>query len=98
KTLYQSSLIDLGHKEAFDFLLKEAWNTEQSAMGNSNIPTVLDGLNLSANIHNRKLIELLNRRLKEKDRVIEELKERLVDLEARIVSKVGEAKDLKIEK
>jgi len=98
KTHYQSSLIDLEHKKDFDLLLKEVWNTEQSAMGNSNMPTVLDRLNLSANLHNRKLIELMNQRLKEKDREIEELKERLAELEAQIMSKAGETKDLKIGK
>jgi len=98
KTQYQSSLIDLDHKQAFDLLLKEAWNAEQAAMGNSNMPTVLDKLNLTANIHNRKLIEALKRKLEEKDRIIEELKEELADLRARIESKVGEMKDLGIEK
>src|SRR5215469_5321212 len=28
------ALVDLGHKSAFDLLLKEAWNPEQAAMGN----------------------------------------------------------------
>jgi len=98
KTHYQSSLIDLDHKQAFDLLLKEAWNSEQAAMGNSNMPTVLDKLNLTASIHNRKLIESLKRKLEEKDRVIEELREELADLKARIESKVGETKDLGIEK
>jgi len=69
---YRSSLVDLGLKEAFDFMQKEAWNPEQSAMGNSTptLPTVLDGLNLTANVHNRKLIELLNRKIEEKDGII----------------------------
>ncbi|NWG08809.1 MAG: hypothetical protein HXX80_00595 [Nitrososphaerales archaeon] len=98
KTQYQSGLIDLGLKQAFDLLLKEAWNSEQAAMGNSNMPTVLDKLNLTANIHNRKLIEVLKRMLEEKERAIEELREELEDLRARIISKVGEAKDLRIEK
>lgn len=98
KTQYQSSLIDLDLKQAFDLLLKEAWNAEQAAMGNSNMPTVLDKLNLTANIHNRKLIETLKRKLGEKDRFIEELKEELADLKAQILSKVGDAKDLRIEK
>jgi hypothetical protein len=30
----QAALVDLGHKSAFDLLLKEAWNPEQAAMGN----------------------------------------------------------------
>ena len=33
-TELKGALIDLGHKSAFDLLLKEAWNPEVAAMGN----------------------------------------------------------------
>jgi hypothetical protein len=55
-------------------LLKEAWNPEQAAMGNSTLPTVSDKLNVMASIHNRKLIAVLAKELKEKDVEIDELK------------------------
>ena len=45
RTELQAALVDLGHKGAFDLLLKEAWNPEQAAMGNSTLPTVSDKLN-----------------------------------------------------
>lgn len=83
KTNFQSSLIDLGRREAFDLLLKETWGAEQTAMGNSNMPTVLDALNITANIHNRKMIESLRRRL-ETEEVIEEFIPRIEALEAKI--------------
>ena len=35
RTELQAALVDLEHKSAFDLLLKEAWNPEQAAMGNS---------------------------------------------------------------
>ena len=44
-TELKGALVDLGHKSAFDLLLKEAWNPEVAAMGNSTLPTVLDKLN-----------------------------------------------------
>jgi hypothetical protein len=47
----KAALVDLGHKSAFDLLLKEAWNPEQAAMGNSTLPTVCDKLNIMASIH-----------------------------------------------
>ncbi|MGA9150702.1 MAG: hypothetical protein WBZ36_08995 [Candidatus Nitrosopolaris sp.] len=50
KTELQAALVDLGHKSAFDLLLKEAWNPEQAAMGNSTLPTVSDKLNIMASI------------------------------------------------
>ena len=84
RTELQAALVDLSHKYAFDLLLKEAWNPEQAAMGNSTLPTVSDKLNVMASIHNRKLIAVLTKGLKEKDREIEELKQRVSSLEDKL--------------
>jgi hypothetical protein len=84
RTELQAALVDLSHKSAFDLLLKEAWNPEQAAMGNSTLPTVSDKLNVMASIHNRKLIAVLTKGLKEKDREIEELKQRVSLLEDKL--------------
>jgi hypothetical protein len=80
----QAALVDLGHKSAFDLLLKEAWNPEQAAMGNSTLPTVCDKLNVMASIHNRKLIAALARELNQKDLIINKLEERIELLEQRL--------------
>jgi hypothetical protein len=84
RTELQAVLVDLNHKSAFDLLLKEAWNPEQAAMGNSTLPTVSDKLNVMASIHNRKLIAVLTKGLKEKDREIEELKQHFSSLEEKV--------------
>jgi hypothetical protein len=84
RTELQAALVDLSHKSAFDLLLKEAWNPEQAAMGNSTLPTVSDKLNVMASIHNRKLIAVLTKGLKEKDREVEELKQRFLSLEDKL--------------
>jgi hypothetical protein len=77
----QAALVDLGHKNAFNLLLKEACNPEQAAMGNSTLPTVCDKLNVMAAIHNRKLIAALARELKERDSIIEKCEERIISIE-----------------
>jgi hypothetical protein len=77
----QAALVDLGHKSAFDLLLKEAWNSEQAAMGNSTLPTVCDKLNIMASIQNRKLIAGLVRDLNERDSKIEKFEARIVSIE-----------------
>ena len=84
KTELQAALVDLGHKSAFDLLLKEAWNPEQAAMGNSTLPTVCDKLNVMASIHNRKLVAALARELNQKDLIINKLEERIELLEQRL--------------
>jgi hypothetical protein len=84
RTELQAALVDLNHKSAFDLLLKEAWNPEQAAMGNSTLPTVSDKLNVMASIHNRKLIAILTKGLKEKDLKIEELKQQVISLEDKV--------------
>lgn len=81
---FQYALIDPDRRQAFDLLLKEVWGPEQAAMNNSNIVTILDGLNITANLHNTKIIELLRKRLEEKDETIEDLKQKLDALETRI--------------
>ncbi len=64
KSELQSAMVDLGHKSAFDLILKDAWSREQAAMGNSTLPTVCDKLNLIASIHNRKLTAIIMDKLK----------------------------------
>ena len=89
----QAALVDLGHKNAFDLLLKEAWNPEQAAMGNSTLPTVIDKLNVMASIHNRKMIAALIRELKEKDSIIEELRQKINSLETMIGDVIIDSKE-----
>jgi hypothetical protein len=84
RTELQAALVDISHKNAFDLLLKEAWNPEQAAMGNSTLPTVSDKLNVMAAIHNRKLIAVLTKGLKEKDREIEDLRQHVSSLEDKL--------------
>ena len=97
--------MDLGHKSAFDLLLKEAWNPEQAAMGNSTLPTVSDKLNVMASIHNRKLIAVLAKELKEKDAEIDELKQdmaslqdKLNDLHMIVKNKEGQQQETELDK
>ena len=82
-SLSRRALVDLGHKRAFGLLLKEAWNQEVAAMGNSTLPTVLDKLNVMSTIHLRKLIATLVRENDQRDAVIGKLEERIV-LESRL--------------
>src|SRR5215831_3941570 len=77
----KGALVDLGHKSAFDLLLKDAWNTEVAAMGNSTLPTVLDKLNVMSTVHLRKLIATLVRESGQIDAVIGKLEERIGVLE-----------------
>ena len=80
RTELQGAFVDLGHKKAFDLLMK-AWSAEQAAMGNSTLPTVCDKLNILANVHNRKLIESLLNQLKEKDTIIQDLENKIIELQ-----------------
>ena len=84
QTELKAALVDLGHKSAFDLLLKEAWNPEVAAMGNSTLPTVCDKLNVMSTIHLRKLIATLVRENGQRDAVIGKLEERIGMLESRL--------------
>ncbi len=78
---YKNSLLDLGHKSALESLLEEAWGPECAAMSNSNL-LMLDVLNLTANVHNRKLIELQKRRIAQLEEEVAELRKLVEGREA----------------
>jgi hypothetical protein len=80
RTELQGAFVDLGHKKAFDLLLK-GWNSEQAAMGNCTLPTVCDKLNLVASVHNRKLIASLTNESKEKELIIQDLENKIIELQ-----------------
>ncbi|NIN52408.1 MAG: hypothetical protein GTO23_04480 [Nitrososphaeria archaeon] len=67
---FQNTLLDSNHREAFNLLLKEAWQPEGHALGNARIPAILDIMNLMANVHIMKEVAALRRKVKE----LEELK------------------------
>jgi hypothetical protein len=81
KSELQAAMVDLSHKSAFDLILRDAWSREQAAMGNSTLPTVCDKLNLVASIHNRKLTAIMVKENKEKDIKINQLSDRVIELE-----------------
>ena len=62
-------------------------------MGNSTLPTVIDKLNVMASIHNRKMIGALIRELKEKDAIIEELRQKINSLETMIGDIIIDSKE-----
>jgi len=77
---FRNCLLDLGHREAFDILLRDAWVPESHAMSNSNIPYILDSMNLLANIHNCMMIEKLSKKLNDLEERIKVLEEKLREL------------------
>jgi len=80
---YVGLLRDAPNREAFELLLREAWNREHAAMCNAEVPLVLDALNLTANVHNRGRIEEMRRELERRDARISLLEERIRRLEGR---------------
>ena len=80
----RNCFVEISNKEAFDLLYKEAWRPEEAAMGNSTLPTVLDKLCMVANIHTRKLVELIKAELKIRETRIQELEGMIDSLEKKI--------------
>jgi hypothetical protein len=83
RTELQGAFVDLGHKKAFDLLLK-AWSSEQAAMGNSTLPTVCDKLSIVASVHLRKLIVVLTNELKDKDQIIQEQENKIIEIQDKL--------------
>ncbi len=70
-----------GGKEAFEALVREAWDREFAAMAASGIPMALDAMNLTANVSNRGEIEALKRSFSGLVARIAELESRVAALE-----------------
>lgn len=93
RRLYRGALIDRSHRDAFDFLLRDAWEAEQAAMANANIPVIIDRLNLTANVHNRKMLEKLMRELQQREDAINELRLELRALKEKVMKMTGGTKE-----
>jgi ribosome-interacting GTPase 1 len=85
----RDALVDPNNKVAFNLLYKEAWYPEEAAMGNSSLPTVLDKLCMVANIHTRNLIDILRSEIYKRGLKIEELQNRVIELEKNISSGIN---------
>ena len=73
---FLNTLLSLEHKKAFNLLLKDAWSAESAALTTSRIPCVLDALNLMANVHNKKCIEELRKKILELESFLKEQSEK----------------------
>jgi hypothetical protein len=72
---FQRTLLDPDHREAFDALLREAWQPEDHALGNAKIPYVLDVMNLMGNVHLKAEVARLRKELSELKRQLAESEE-----------------------
>ncbi|MEM0444864.1 MAG: hypothetical protein QXW60_03850 [Nitrososphaerota archaeon] len=70
RRFYRPLLRDEKHRRALDTLIRDVWGQEHAAMGGVGEITILDSMNLAANIHNKAEIE--------------ELKKRITEIEARL--------------
>jgi hypothetical protein len=69
---FRETLIDVEHRKAFDLLLKEAWPYDEYAISSTEIPGILDVLNLLANVHNKRSNEKLRKKIVELESKIKE--------------------------
>jgi|YelNatPaOPRAMG01_1025707.scaffolds.fasta_scaffold144518_2 polyhydroxyalkanoate synthesis regulator phasin len=74
---YQPALREKALRDAFDSLLDEAWMPEQHAMMNTFLPTVVDHLNITANVDNRRKIMDLTKRVEALEAKVEALRAEL---------------------
>lgn len=63
-------------REAFERLVSSAWDEEHAAMANSQLPLVLDAMNLTANLQNSAEIEELRKEMKELKMMLQMLLEK----------------------
>jgi len=62
------TLRDPKHREAFDALIRDAWQPESVAMVQSDLYGVIDDMNLMASVNVKKEIELLKEKIEEMEK------------------------------
>ena len=70
---FYNTLCDPKHKEAFDALIRDAWQPESAAMVQSDLYGVIDDLNLMASVNVKKEIEVLKEKIKEMEDHLQEI-------------------------
>lgn len=60
---FRDTLINIECREAFDKLLEEAWLYNEDAIVKAGIPCIMDALILLANIHNKKNLEDIKKKI-----------------------------------
>lgn len=84
RTELQDAFVDLGHKRAFDLLMK-GWDAERPAMANSTLPTVCDKINLVSSVCNRKLTSELSNEIRIRGTRVADLAERIRLIEEKLL-------------
>jgi hypothetical protein len=74
KTHYQPLLRDKRFRDAFEALVREAWDVEHAAMANSQLPLVMDAMNLTANVRNAAEMAMLRQQLEELKKELERVR------------------------
>jgi hypothetical protein len=72
---FYNTLRDPKHKEAFDALIRDAWQPESAAMVQSDLYGVIDDMNLMASVNVKKEIEALKEKIKEMEDYLQEIVE-----------------------
>lgn len=70
---FYNTLRDPEHKEAFDALIRDAWQPESAAMVQSDLYGVIDDMNLMASVNVKKEIEVLKEKIKEMQKQLQEI-------------------------
>ncbi|UCH37282.1 MAG: hypothetical protein JSV76_06285 [Candidatus Bathyarchaeota archaeon] len=58
---FRDTLLEVKYQNAFDRLVIEAWHSEENAILTTEIPSIMDTLNLLANISNKRIFEMLQK-------------------------------------
>ena len=72
---FYNTLREPKHKEAFDALIRDAWQPESAAMVQSDLYGVIDDMNLMASVNVKKEIEALKETINEVEDHLQEIVE-----------------------
>lgn len=73
---FRDTLLEIKYQNAFDRLVTEAWRFEENAILTTDIPSIMDALNLLANISNKRVFEMLQKKAEDLEQKLDAIQRR----------------------
>jgi hypothetical protein len=73
---FRDTLLEIKYQNAFDLLVTEAWCSEENAILTTEIPSIMDALNLLANISNKRIFERLRKTAEDLEQKLDAIQRR----------------------
>jgi hypothetical protein len=84
---FRDTLLEMKYQDAFDLLVTEAWHSEENAILTTELPSIMDAMNLLANISNKRIFETLRKTVEELEQTLNTIQRQSIEKKANRIDK-----------